>query len=388
MIQEDDQPGIFRQPPDVFSVHADVVEVTSSREEVMILLGQRQSGPAGQEKNRALLKERVVMSPHAAKRLARMLHSGIQDYESRYGPVGGPAVAATQKRPPSASRSTPSEDSTEGLPGKAIALFQLVKNLELEVGYERSFKVFDKTLLKNRFLLGFSKKSLKEDPHEKILEICEKMDMPDALRKDFGEKLPEANYVHFGFEEDENISVYKAYLEFYDKIEESIQRRTGRPDSFLLHLGFKWDANDNSRRVLTRYTWYPFLSVENIRRRISDILDQQKYGPPFGIANGILEIASQKVTHHDILYLEVAEEGNPRKSFDINVYRANLQVADLYPLLSEMYRYYAISPKKFENLYAQIKTKSFGHLSGGISRSGADFLTVYYGVEGYGIPTD
>jgi hypothetical protein len=388
VAQEGAQPRILWDESNIFSVYANVAHVTANREEVMLLFGERQAGPVGQEEVRAHLKERVVMSPLAAKRLAIMLQSGIRDYESKYGALEAEAAPTTQQSPMPAIRQKPPDHSFERLPEKAKALFQHIKNLGLELGYERSFKIFEKTLLTNRFLLGFSKKSIKRKAHEKILDICVRMDMPDTFREDLSERLSEANYVHFGFEEDESSSVYKAYLEFYDKIEKEIKGQPGKSASFLLHLGFKWDATDNSKRVLTRYTWYPSLTVEQILKRTAKILDPQIYEFPFEITNGILEIASRKIPHQDMLYLEVTEEGNPRRSFDINVYRANLSLADLSPLLSKMCQHYSIPIEAFRNFYDRVENKAFGHLSGGISRSNVDFLTVYYGVEGYTISTD
>jgi hypothetical protein len=386
--QEAVQPGASREEANIFTAYGNITHVTGSREEIMLLFGERRSGLAGQEEVRAQLKERVVMSPLAAKRFAIMLERGIRDYESKYGVLESEAAPTTQQSSVPAAKQKPPDPSTERLPEKAKALFRLIEALGLEVGYERSFKVSEKTLLENRFLLGFSKKSIKRKAREKIIDICSRMDMPSTFLEDFSEKLSEANYVHFGFEEDETTSVYKAYLEFYDKIEREIKSRPGKSGPLLLHLGFKWDAADNSKRVLTKYTWYPSLTVEHIRRRTAKILDTQKYGTPFEIAKGILEIASQKIPHQEILYLEVTEENNPRRSFDINMYRANLQLRELYPLLSKMCEHYSIPSDEFDNLYDRIETKTFGHLSGGISRSGVDFLTVYYGVEGYTISTD
>jgi len=383
--QQGAQPRILWDESRIVSVYANVAHVTGNREEIMLLFGERQAGPAGQDEVRAHLKERVVMSPLAAKRLAIMLQGGIRDYESKYGLLEGEAAPTTQQSPMPAIRQKPPDHSIEKLPEKAKALFQHIKNLDLELGYERSFKIFEKTLLTNRFLLGFSKKSIKRKTHEKILDICVRMDMPDTFQEDFSKRLSEANYIHFGFEEDENTSVYKAYLEFYEKIEKEIKGQPGKSDPFFLHLGFKWDAADNSKRVLTRYTWYPSLTVEHILQRTAKILDPQEYEFPFGITKGIVEIAARKIPHQDILYLEVTEEGNPRRSFDINAYRANLQLADLYPLLSKICQHYSIPLEGFHNFYDRVKTKAFGHLSGGISRSGVDFLTVYYGVEGYTI---
>ena len=65
------------------------------------------------------------------------------------------------------------------------------------------------------------------------------------------------------------------------------------------------------------------------------------------------------------------------------MYRAALELRELHPFLSEMCQHYSISSETFQAIYDQVKTKIFGHLSGGIDREGKDFLTVYYGVEGY-----
>ena len=245
----------------------------------MLLFGEGRSGPAGLEEVRAQLKERVVMSPLAAKRLAILLERGIRDYESKYGVLDSEAAPTIQPSSVPAARQKPPDPSTERLPEKAKTLFRLIKALGLEVGYERSFKIFERTLLTNRFLLGFSRRSVKRKAHEKIIDICVRMDMPGPFLEDFSEKLSEANYIHFGFEEEEGTSVYKAYLEFYDKIEKQIKSRPGKSDSFLLHLGYKWDPSDHRKRALTKYTWHPSLSFKQIRKRTAHILDPRKYGP-------------------------------------------------------------------------------------------------------------
>jgi hypothetical protein len=365
------------------SHHPRVLNVTTAREEIALSFGGDRTRRAAQDEEGYRLSNRVVMSPFTAKRLVALLNDVIRSYEAKYGPLekGGSPSAVKSVAP--AVRPEATDHSTEVLSEKAGLLFQLVKSLDLEVGYERSFKVSEKTLLENRFLLGFSKSSIKQNPHERILDICEGMEMPDAFIEDFSEKLSEANYVHFGFEENERTCIYKVYLEFYDKIQEEIKNQANESEQFLLHLGFKWDVSDNTKHALTRYTWYRSLAVEDILVRLADILDPQKYRKPFEIAKGILDTGSSKIPHHDILYLEVSEENNPRRSFDINMYRAALELRELHPFLWEMCQHYSISSETFQAIYDQVKTKIFGHLSGGIDREGKDFLTVYYGVEGY-----
>ena len=365
------------------SHHPKVLNVSTAQEEITLLFGGDRTRKAAEDEEGYRLSDRIVMSPFTAKRLVILLNDFIRTYEAKYGLLEKGGSPSTVKSAPPAVRPEVSDHSTEILPEKAGLLFQLVKNLNLEVGYERSFKVSEKTLLENRFLLGFNKSSIKQDPHGRILQICESMEMPDSFMEDFSEKLSEANYVHFGFEENERTCIYKVYLEFYDKIQEEIKNQPNESEDFLLHLGFKWDVSDNTKHALTRYTWYRSLAVEDILLRLANILDPQKYRNPLEIATGILSTASSRIPHHDILYLEVSEENNPRRSFDINMYRAALELRELHPLLSKMCQHYSISSETFHALYDQVKTKIFGHLSGGIDREGKDFLTVYYGVEGY-----
>ncbi len=256
-----------------------------------------------------------------------------------------------------------------------------VDGLGIKYGFERSFKMVEHTLLENRFLLGFKKKRIQGDAHGRILEICKRLGMPEGLLGPYREKLSDANYLHFGFEENENTCLLKAYLEFYEKFEEKARRHPGPPGPFLMHLGFKWDARDPDRQAITSYVWHPLLSVEEITARLSEILPPRQFGTIFETARRIVAFVASVLHPHDILYLEVTEENNPRRSFDINMYRAGLPVSALYPFLVEMGRHYRISIEKFQKLYQGIQAKRFGHISGGIDRQGKDFFTVYYGVE-------
>jgi hypothetical protein len=269
-------------------------------------------------------------------------------------------------------------DSSE----KVNLLFRLMKDLNVELGLERSFKISQKALLHNRFLLGTSKSALGQEPRARILDICERMDMPKDFFETCRENLSDANYVHFGFEENERTCIYKVYVEFYEKIEREIKKQPNQFGPLLLYLGYKWDASDNAKGTVTRYDWYRLLSVDEIVARFSHILDPHRHGRLLEIASGIVSLASARVPSHDILYLEVSEENNPRVSFDINLYKANLTLEELYPFLMNMCLHYSIPSEEFHMFYDRVKNKTFGHLSGGIGRDGNDFLTVYYGVEG------
>ena len=74
-----------REGPDAGTLYPDVADVTGTREEVALLFGESLTGYAGRENLRARLKERIILSPLTAKRLAILLDTGIRDYETRYG---------------------------------------------------------------------------------------------------------------------------------------------------------------------------------------------------------------------------------------------------------------------------------------------------------------
>lgn len=261
-------------------------------------------------------------------------------------------------------------------------MIQLVNNLDVQYGFERSFKFLEKNLLTNRFLLGFKKNAIIQKPDEKILDICEQIDMPESFLEVFQEKLPEANIVLFGFEEGGNACVCKAYLEFTDRLIETNRNHSNKPDPFLLYLGFKWDASDNAIYVMKRYTCFPSFSVEDMLERLSNVFYGHKFKSPFGITKGVINLASSRVDFDDFIFIEANEEDNPRTSFDINLYRANLRMEELYPLLSEMCQHYSIPSEQFHISYELVKTQTFGHIAGGIDREGRDFLTVYYSEKG------
>jgi hypothetical protein len=376
--QTDGQTRINWIGSNIQSLRANICKVTYTREEIMILFGESQRGPMRQKELNILLTDRIVLSPLIAQRLGAALNNVIQDYESKYGPLeiesplqtkGGRIASPGKKLPLSNLKETAD---------KSGLIFQLIENHNLEFGYERSFKMAENTLLGNRFLLGIDKE---EKIQEKLLDICKQMDMPKKYLVAFQENLSDANLVLFGFEENERSCVYKVYLEFWEKLKNKLQSKPNKTEPVLLHLGFKWDALDNNKGVIAKYTCYPLLPVKNILNRLSNIYDVHKDRTSLEIAKDIINLAASRIVNDSFIYLEASEDNNPRRSFDINLYKANLQLKDIYPLLSKMRRHYSISSDDFDFLYDQVSTKIFGHLSGGIDREGKDFLTIYYEIS-------
>ncbi len=67
------------------SSYANVCNVTSTREEVVMLFGINQAWNRGQKEVTIQLTDRIIISPYAAKRLVRLLDGVVKEYEKRFG---------------------------------------------------------------------------------------------------------------------------------------------------------------------------------------------------------------------------------------------------------------------------------------------------------------
>lgn len=372
------QPLIICDDSRASSFSPNVVQVKALREEVWLLLGTTRKEHSDSNDLQLKSSARVIMSPYTAKQLLVALNTIIRKYESTYGPLDEKSATRTiqrQTKPPLRLPPFKSKEARE----QVGFLFDLLKDLDLTVGFERSFKASEKTLLGNRFLLAFEPKSIRQNPHEKILDVGGQMSMPKTFLETFDQNLPEATMVGFGIEEDEATCVVKAYLEFKNRYEEAMRKKPNRRDPYISHLGFKWDTADNTGGALARYTCFPAFAAEDILEKLSSTFYRQFDKHPFEIVKGIVNLASQKVGRDKFLYLEVNEENNPRSSFDINMYGANFRLEELYPYFLEMCRHFSIPHEQFHSLYEPVRTRTFGHLAGGKDRKGRDFLTVYFG---------
>lgn len=205
--------------------------------------------------------------------------------------------------------------------------------------------------------------------------------MPPNLLASFQRALPDANHVYFGAEKDEHALLFKAYLEFRDRAERAMFDARVAGQSFLLFTGFKWDAFSPSRQAVARYDWHTALTIPIMLDRLRMLIEFRPHLALLDIFQRIIERASERISHSEIQFLEVTEEGKPRRSFDINVYKAGLRLEDIGPCLFSAARNYALPAESFQTLYERIKTERLGHLAGGVDRTNKDFMTVYYGVK-------
>lgn len=354
------QPELRWIDPGVPETRVDVCQVNSTREETSLLFGTL-SGPG-----QARLERRIVLAPALAKEFAATLARLVRAHEAQL----------ENATPAGNVRSAPGDADA---PAAARPLLALVRGLGVGFGFERSFKMSAGSLLGDRLILGVRSKLA---PAPSLLRVCREIGMPQAYLAQFEGSLPEANTVGFGFEGDERGDVYKVYLEFWERLWERLRRDPANSAPAPLFIGFKWQADDSARCALARYTCHPLLTIQGIQHRLEALYQARAESPSLRAARGILDMAARRVGRDSFVYVEAEEEGNPRKSFDLNLYKARLGMGELRPALAELCRRYAIPAATLAQAEAQADGRPFGHLSGGLGRDGRDFLTVYYELEG------
>ncbi len=120
--------------------------------------------------------------------------------------------------------------------------------------------------------------------------------------------------------------------------------------------------------------------VEAIGRRLDGLRPAGGAFASVDAALAMIEAARHRCPDDRIFFMEVQEEGSPRRSFDINFYSAGLRVASVEEPVRRMAAAYAIAPPEIDGLLSRIGGEPLGHLSGGMGRDGRDFATLYFGV--------
>lgn len=351
---------------------ADALKVSVEAGDVVLEFGR--IGP-----DKVAVADRVVMPVETARRLLTSLGDSLGRHAAALRAAEAKALppgdAAEATRPGGTARA-PLDAAGE----KGALLLGLVGDLGVPHQYERSLRISAAGLMANRFLLTVDRRDLLGDPRARLLEICDRMEMPPALRSEAEERFEMTSCAHFGFEGDPGNIVCKLYLERKVPDDEARRaRENGQP--VLLHLAFKWQVGGGTE-VTTEYLWHPYLSAVEIERRLAEHVYRDGPQASLELASQVLTLAAGKVDAGMLQYLEVQEPGNGRRSFDLNLYNAQLQVKDMQPALYRMRDLYAARPGQFQALYDQIKAKTLGHLAGGVHRNGKDFFNLYYGVTG------
>lgn len=364
------------QPSALAPALADAFKLSVDGESMIIEFGHG-AGHMPNGEPRVAVTDRMVVPLAMVHRLAIQLDDALKPHAAglrlQQAQALPPAQAAVAARPGAA----PARPAPEEAGDRAAELIRQVGALAVPHQYERSFRIAERSLQANRFLLTFNTRDVLGDARARVLEICDRMAMPEAARVMAEARFDMAHCIHFGFEGEADAIVCKLYLERAVSEEEARQARA-ESRAVLLHLAFKWDVV-RRQAVTTRYHWYPALTGAEIETRLAHV-----YGgtdrPSFDIARAVLRLGQDHVPAERMQYLEVEEAENDRRSFDLNLYNARLQMKDIQPLLTRMREHFSVRPGQFQALYDQVKSLALGHLAGGVHRNGQDFFNLYYGV--------
>jgi hypothetical protein len=80
-------PTVQLDRSNVHGSYANVCNVSSTREEVVLAFGINNMWERGQTNVQIQITDRIVLNPYAAKRLADVLNRVIAEYEATFGPL-------------------------------------------------------------------------------------------------------------------------------------------------------------------------------------------------------------------------------------------------------------------------------------------------------------
>lgn len=265
--------------------------------------------------------------------------------------------------------------STEPTP--AARLLAAVDGLRGRGGRERSAKLTQGNVAFERFLLSFHKSAFGLDPARAIARLAADLAMPAAFVEAAIRLLPEADIVHLGFEAGRDASLFKLYLEFAAAYRAGAEEAYRRRQPMLVHQAFKWADVSPGARAISLYHALPVQTGAEMAGALRSIGG----GVALDIALALLEQAERRVPAEALLLMQVEEPGNPRLSFDLNLYPAEFSASDLGWLFDALVTGFTLPAEAAARLRTAMGEGVLGHVSGGIGRDAEPFLTLYFGIE-------
>jgi len=264
---------------------------------------------------------------------------------------------------------------------RAPDLVGLVKALGAPYGLERSFKITPGALDQDRFLLSLGRSALGAAAADELRHMARALGAPEAFDAEITEALADADIIHLGYEGGQSHPIYKIYLEYGSRVRRA--RAQNALDPVLVYLAYKWMPQLPERRTVTRYTWLPCRTEAAVAEQLRTLLPPRE--APAALASGLnlLARASGRIDAGELFLMEVAEPDNPRRSYDLNVYKADLHLGDIADLLEVLAAELSVPQASIRALLDERGELDLGHLSGGRARDGQEFVTVYYGVEAH-----
>lgn len=261
------------------------------------------------------------------------------------------------------------------------ALRNEVAKLGVPYGRERSCKLTAGAIFSDRFLLSVHRAALGPDPLQRVIALLQSVGMPGGLENDLTRDWPGADVVHFGYEATGGAEICKVYFERVEQVRQAMGEPQ-RTEPVLVHRAWKWPLPATSGYAATDYTWRRMKADESVVERISGLC-----GPAGDAHAGVRTVRSIRdlmggnARFDDLMLLEVAEEGTVRRSFDLNLYPADLALRDIEPAIEQLRNDFGLLQHQTDGAFAPARNLSLGHISGGSGSDSEPFVTIYFGVE-------
>jgi hypothetical protein len=149
----------------------------------------------------------------------------------------------------------------------------------------------------------------------------------------------------------------------------------------LVHRAWKWRLSPAGGYAATDYVWRRLEPRESMKAAIARLCEPDGAMHPAALAVQNALQAAPRTMAEELMLLEVKEEGSARRSFDLNLYPADLSVRAIMPAVERLGAEFRISESEIDLALAPVSGLSLGHISGGFDRDGAPFATIYFGVE-------
>ena len=309
-------------------------------------------------------QSRLSFSRLAAWRLADELSAALR------GPLPAIAPGPTARRV-LASTSVPPVRDDDGL----IALRDAVADFDPGHRTERSFRLAPGTLHRQRLLLTVQSVQQKPDAFERIWHIAVRFGMPENRLSWARSAFGQARHVHFGYESGDGSPMFKLYFERGVRAHE-LETADAALQGILQYEALKWRADASDDHVLSSYRWWPSLGQRELAGRIGALWGEQT--EPARWTGELLKVAFASLPAERLQFLEVSEDRTPRRSFDLNLYDAQLQVRDIESSLLSIREGMGVDKEAFETHYGRVAWARLGHVAAGIHRNGQPFFNVYY----------
>lgn len=253
----------------------------------------------------------------------------------------------------------------------AEAITSFAESLPGPYGYESSIKFVGGEVFTDRFLVTFPKLAL--ELGAELPALLQQLSFPVTAYGAWAQLLSDGDMIHLGFEAESDSFICKLYVESTQRTR-ALWQSDNLPDlePIPVHRALKWrqGAEDCFK---TAYDWLPCSSKSQLTTQIQSLCG----GLNKASVDTLVSLVAGRAPIGDLQLLRVSEPGSARQSFDLNVYDARLQIADVVPLLEHLFMEPVLGLHALSG--NDIKGKSLGHIAAGVSRDNKPFLTIYYG---------